>query len=161
MALIAGYLFVITVMMGQGTEAQKTPCLSCNRTSPAVKLFLHVHHIKVAPWNSKVYHRRVQTLFGRDFWWPSHPTSWSIWGCSSNQPQLWGLPASWNESPEPQQAASLHAESSIQGRNTSPVKAFQEGDSMAPYWGWTRGVKMKALVSYCLSPETWIFLNLI
>lgn len=143
------------------TEAEKTSCLFCNRTNSAVKLFQDVHHMNVTPWNSKAYHKRVKTLFGRDCWWSSNPTSWSVWGCRLHQPQLWGLQASRDESPEPQQAASSHAEPSFQGRNTSPVKAMQERDCMAPCWGWPKLIKMTALVSYCLSPETLIFLYLI
>lgn len=73
---------------GGNTEAEKTSCLFCNRTSPAIKLFQDAHHTNVTPWNSKVHHRRVQTLFGRDCWWSSNPTSWSVWGCRLNPPQL-------------------------------------------------------------------------
>lgn len=65
MALRTEYQFVITVMMRGDTEAEKTSCLFCNRTSSAVKLFQDVHHTNVTPWNSKVYHKRVKTLLGR------------------------------------------------------------------------------------------------
>lgn len=95
---------------GGDTEAEKTSCLFCNRTSSVAKFLRDVHHITVTPWKSKVSHKKIKTLFGRDCWWPSNPTSWSIWDCRLHQAQLWGWHAARDESPEPQQAGCPHAE---------------------------------------------------